>query len=162
MNVRILFGLSVLSSFAAWSVVAALYLWPQTQSMTPKLALMMLMAPHMFRFVGLSFLLPGVVSPSLPSQFARPAAYGDFVAALLAIGATLLLTMNTPLGVIAVWLFNIWGAADLLHAMYQGPKRLNVIGPGALGAAFYIPTLVVPGLLVTHVLIFAVLLGGAL
>lgn len=162
MNVRILFGLSVLLSFAAWGIVAALYLWPQTRSMTPKLAVMVLMAPHMFRFVGLSFLLPGVVSPSLPAEFARPAAYGDLVAALLAIGATLVLAANAPFAVIAAWVFNIWGAADLLHAMYQGPKRLSAIGPGALGAAFFIPTLIVPGLLVSHVLIFRILLGGAL
>ena len=32
---------------------------------------------HSFRFVGLSFLIPGVVSPDLPVAFAAPAAYGD-------------------------------------------------------------------------------------
>jgi hypothetical protein len=29
---------------------------------------------------GLSFLIPGVVSPSLPSDFSFPAAYGDLFA----------------------------------------------------------------------------------
>ncbi len=123
---------------------------------------MVLIAPHMFRFIGLSFLLPGVVSPSLPPGFARPAAYGDMVAALLAIGATLVLAANIPWGIAAASLFNIWGSADLLNAMYQGSKKLSSIGPGALGAAFYIPTLIVPGLLISHVLIFRILLGAML
>ena len=44
-----------------------------------------------FRFIGLSFLVPGVVSPSLPAGFAIPAAYGDFIAGILAIVATIAL-----------------------------------------------------------------------
>lgn len=160
MNARVLFGSSVLFSFAAWGIVAILYVWPSLRSIAPRIALMVLMAPHMFRFIGLSFLLPGVVSPSLPSGFARPAAYGDMIAALLAMGATLVLAINVSWGMTATWLFNIWGAADLLNAMYQGPKRLSTVGPGSLGAAFYIPTLIVPGLLVSHVLIFRILLSG--
>ena len=54
------------------------------------------------------------------------------------------------------WIFNIWGTADLLFAFYQG----NEVGllPGQLGAAFYIPTFLVPLLLVTHVMIFRILL----
>jgi len=40
------------------------------------------------RFIGLSFLVPGVVSNSLPRAWAMPAGYGDFVAGILAIIAT--------------------------------------------------------------------------
>jgi hypothetical protein len=47
---------------------------------------------HTFRFMGLSFLVPGVVSPSLPLAFAAPAAYGDLVVALLAVAATVALS----------------------------------------------------------------------
>jgi hypothetical protein len=52
-------------------------------------------------------------------------------------------------------LFNIWGAADLLFAFYQGGQV--GIQPGMLGAAFFIVTALVPPLLVTHTLIFLVL-----
>ena len=44
------------------------------------------------------------------------------------------------------------GATDLLFAFYQG-IRVD-IDAGMLGAAFFIPTAVVPALLVTHGLIF--------
>ncbi len=109
------------------------------------------------RTIGLSFLVPGVVSPSLPATFAAPAAYGDLVAAILAITATLALSTRAPWAIILVWVFNVWGASDLLCAIYQGNVSAR-IDPGALGAAFFIPTVVVPPLLVTHGLIFWLLL----
>jgi hypothetical protein len=49
------------------------------------------------------------------------------------------------------------GTADLLYAIYGGEIGVR-IGPGSLGAAFYIPTVIVPPLLVTHGLIFWLLL----
>src|SRR5262245_33082240 len=48
-------------------------------------ALRPLLVLHAFRFIGLSFLVPGVVSPDLPLAFARDAAFGDIVAAILAL-----------------------------------------------------------------------------
>ena len=56
-----------------------------------------------------------------------------------------------------MWVFNLWGTADLLYAIYDGEIGVR-IGPGSLGAAFYIPTVIVPPLLVTHGLIFWLLL----
>jgi hypothetical protein len=113
--------------------------------------------PHTFRFVGLSFLVPGVVSPALPAAFARPAAYGDLVATILAVVATLALSARSVFAIPIVWTLNVWGTSDLLYAIYQGQIGVR-IGPGSLGAAFFIPTLVVPPLLVTHAKIFRLLL----
>ena len=113
-------------------------------------------ALHGFRFIGLAFLVPGVVSPELPSAFARPAAYGDLLAAALALLA--LAALRSPLGIGLVWVFNLVGTADLLHAIYLG--RIGVgVEPGQLGAAYFIPTVVVPLLLVTHGLVFRLLLA---
>ena len=148
-----LFGLSVLINFVASGIVAKLYLWPRLRGMRREEALLLLAVPHMFRFVGLSFLVPGVVSTSLSPDFARPAAYGDLAAALLAIIAVLALSTRMSWALPAVWVFNLWGTIDLLYAIYQGEIGVRV-GPGSLGAAFYIPTVLVPPLLVTHALIF--------
>lgn len=157
MNVRLVFGISVLMCFVSSGVIARLYLWPRLRTMSREDALVLLVAPHLFlRFIGLSFLVPGVVSPSLPAAFAGPAAYGDLVAGILAIISTVGLAKRASWAMTLVWVFNVWGAADLLFAFYQGP-RLE-IEPGAFGAAFFIPTLVVPILLVTHFLIFRLLL----
>jgi hypothetical protein len=94
-----------------------------------------------------------VVSPSLPSAFAVPAAYGDLVAALLALVASVTLAKGARLAILLVWLFNVWGASDFLFAFYQGAFTAQ-LDARTLGAAFYIPTVVVPPALVTHGLIF--------
>ena len=155
MNAFALFGASILASFVS-SAVAARLLAPRLQNTDPNRALTLLVAPHMFfRFIGLSFLVPGVVSPLLPAGFAIPAAYGDFIAGILALVATIALVNRTAWATKSVWLFNIWGAADFLFAFYQG-GRIG-IQPGMLGAAFFIVTVFVPALLVTHVLIFRLL-----
>jgi len=95
MTIEAIFGLSVVMSFLAFCIVTKLYIWPRLRLMRREDALVPLVVPHTFRFVGLSFLVPGVVSPSLPSAFAVPAAYGDLVAAILAVIATLALSART-------------------------------------------------------------------
>jgi hypothetical protein len=157
MSVLALFGLSVLLSFVAFGLVTRLYIWPWLRNRAREDALLPLVVPHTFRFVGLSFLVPGVVSPLLPSAFAVPAAYGDLVATLLALAASLALSRRVPWAIPLVWVFNVWGASDLLFAFYQGGVTAP-LDPRTLGAAFYIPTVVVPPLLVTHGLMFWLLL----
>lgn len=160
MNALALFVLSAMLSLISSVVAAKLYVWPRLRIMERDKALVRLVAPHMFlRFVGLSFLVRGVVAPSLPAAFAIPAAYGDLVAGILAVAATVALAKHASWAIPAVWLFNVWGAADLLFLIFQGPHEH--IHPGSLGAAFYIPTALVPPLLVTHFLIFGLLIRPA-
>jgi len=157
MTTAALFGLSILMNFVASGILTKLYILPRLRVMNREEALLPLVAPHMFRFVGLSFLVPGVVSTSLSTDFARPAAYGDLAAALLAVIAVLALSARASWALPVVWIFNLWGTIDLLYAIYQGQIGVR-IDPGSLGAAFYIPTVVMPPLLVTHGLIFWLLL----
>jgi hypothetical protein len=63
MTVQLLFGTSVAFSFIAWAVVAKFYIWAQLRTRSDIDALRPLLVLHAFRFVGLSFLVPGVVSP---------------------------------------------------------------------------------------------------
>src|SRR6266508_4221351 len=109
---------------------------------------------------GLSILVPGVVSPLLPSAFAVPAAYGDLIAAILAVAASVALFKRASLAIPLVWLFNVWGAADFLFAFYQGVFGVQ-LDARMLGAAFFIPTVIVPAGLITHGLIFWLLVRPA-
>jgi hypothetical protein len=117
-------------------------------------ALRPILVLHAFRFEGLAFLVPGVVSPDLPTAFAHSAAYGDLGAAVLALLS--LASLSSGAGVVIVWVFNLWGTFDLLHAFYEA--NAGGLMPGQLGAAYFIPTVLVPLLLVTHALIFKILL----
>jgi hypothetical protein len=110
---------------------------------------------HVFRFVGASFLIPGVAGPALSRAFAEPAAYGDLVTVGLAWLALVL--GGRHIARLALWGFNLWGTFDLLFAFYQGLVAVG-IQPSSLGAAYFIPTVLVPLLLCTHVIVFVLLL----
>jgi hypothetical protein len=156
-----LFGISALLTTVSSVIAATLYVWPWCRTARPNQALALLVAPHLFlRFIGLSVLVPGVVSAALPPAFAVPAAYGDLVAGVLAIVATIGLARQAVWATAAVWSFNIWGAADLVYAGVEGVRVLP--SPGVLGAAFFLPTAIVPPLLVTHALIFMILIRSSM
>jgi hypothetical protein len=151
---QLCFFVSIAFGFVAWGIVAKRYIWPKLRLLGRAEALRPLLILHSFRFIGLAFLVPGVVSPDLPSAFAHSAAYGDIVAAILALLS--LVSLPRGAGIVIAWIFSLWGTADLLDAFYQA----NAAGlmPGQLGATYFIPTLGVPLLLITHGLVFRILL----
>jgi hypothetical protein len=154
MTPQLCFFVSIAFSFIAWGIVTARYIWPKLRLRQRGEALQPLLILHSFRFIGLAFLVPGVVSPDLPPAFAHSAAYGDIIAATLALLSLLSLPRGT--GVVIAWIFNLWGLADLLNAFYQANR--SGLFAGQLGATYFIPTLVVPLLLITHGLAFRILL----
>ena len=86
------------------------------------------------RRVGLSFLIPrGSISLAFGGL--------DLVAAILEVVAISALVARASWAIPALWVFNVWGALELLHAIYQGQFGVR-IRPGSLGAGFFIPTIV--------------------
>ena len=156
MEAQILFAISVLMGLVVWGLIGARYIWPALRLRTRPEALRPLLFLHAFRYIGLAFLVPGAVSPNLPDGFARPAAYGDLATALLALFG--IATLGSRLGIIIVWVFNTVGTVDLLNAFYQADRLGVGNAPGLQGAAYFIPTVLVPLLLVTHALVFRILL----
>src|ERR1700758_1095525 len=82
---QLCFFVSIAFSFIAWGIVTSRYIWPELRFRPLAEALQPLLILHSFRFVGLAFLVPGVVSPDVPSAFSHSAAYGDIIAAILAL-----------------------------------------------------------------------------
>ena len=154
-----LMGLSILLNFLASARVAQLYIWPRLRGLPREQALNVLVAPHMFRFIGLSLLLPGVVSPSLPHSFALHVAYGDLAALTLAGIASLALSARASWAIPVTWLLGVVGSVDLLYAYYDALFGVG-LAPSDMGAAVYIPIVLVPPLLVAHALMFRVLLSA--
>ena len=151
-NVTVAFGL------LAWSVVGAQYIWPALKKRDRAEALKPILVLHGFRYIGMAVLIPGVVSPELSSTaFARGLAYGDLASATLALIA--LAALRSRISVPLVWVFNIFGTADLLYAFYQGGRLSLGNTPGTLGAAYFIPIFGVPLLLVTHFVVFRLMMG---
>ncbi len=157
MPIPLIWGITVAFAFLAWGVFAAQYIWPSLSKRKGPEALRPILVLHGFRYVGVAVLIPGVVSPQLPDTvFARGLAYGDLMAAILALIA--LAALRTRLFVPLVWIFNIFGTADLLNAFYQGDRISLANNPGVLGATYFLPIFGVPLLLITHVLVFRLLM----
>jgi len=152
MDTLAIFGLQLSLSLIVYSLMAKWYVAPWLAEKPIHLALIALIFPHAFRHIGLAFLVPSLVAQPLPGSFAFPAAYGDFVTGLLALLSLVALRGGWGLALPLVWLFNIVGTVDLLNALRQADAVPH------LGTTWYIPTFLVPLLLVTHVMIFARLL----
>jgi len=151
-----LFGISVAFGLAVWGAVAWHYIWPALRERPSPENLKPILLLHGFRFLGLAFVVPGVVSPELPAAFAQPVAYGDLISAILALLA--LATLGTRTGTVLTWVFNAFGTADLLFAFYQGSRISLPDTQGLLGAGYFIMNAYVPLLLITHGLAFRILL----
>ena len=151
-----IFGLQFAGSLLVYALIARWYVAPRLATMPLSAALQPLLLHHATRTVGMTLLVSAVVGPGVPRAFALQVAYGDLVAAVLALVSIAALRARASYAIALVWIFNIEGFADLLNALAQG-IRLNVANT-PLGAAWYIPTYAVPALLVTHIMMFSMLL----
>lgn len=154
MPIHLILPLSIVLAVVAWSLIIAWYVHPLLNNYPLERALEPILFLHAFRYVGLMFLLPGVTAEVLDSRFSHSAAYGDLVAALLAFVAIAAIRLEARWALASVWVFNIWGTADLLNAVTRG---ILFTPDGHLGAAYWIPATIVPLLLVTHAYVFILL-----
>ena len=126
------FFMSIAFSFVAWGMVTHRYIWPELRLQKRADALRPLLILHSFRFIGLAFLVPGVVSPDLPSTFAESAAYGDIIAAIFAVLA--LISLPGRAGVVIAWI------CSLLVQPISSTLSTRPIGPGSCRGSWEPPT----------------------
>lgn len=150
MTPAMVFLIHLILGYLAWTLCFCTYFWPKLKSMDLAAAQRAIATLHSFRFFGLVFILPGVVGAGLPTSFAAFAAYGDFATGVLA-----LLALSTVRLRALFWLFviafNVIGAADLIIDYYHAIQAGLPAVPGQLGAAYFIPIIYVPLLMITHV-----------
>src|SRR6478736_3681419 len=115
-----IFGLQVALTFTSFYLIVKYYLWPKLTRMPVEAALQALVATNIFRHLGLVFLVPQVVSATVPRSWTEPVAYGDLIAVILAIAAFVGLAERKPWGKSLTWLFNIVGFGDLVMAYING------------------------------------------
>jgi hypothetical protein len=141
------------STLVFW-IAARLYLLPRLHQLRPRSVLLPILLLHAFRHLGLMFLAPGATYAGIPPQFAYPAAFGDLLAAVLAVIAIPAVAANAGVARLLVWVFNIEGTLDLIDAI----TLATVFSAAAsMGAAYWIPAFWVPALLVTHYITFIIL-----
>ena len=156
---QLIFQIQLVLGYAAWLLAFRAYAWPKLKAMDPIDAHRAIATLHSFRFFGLVFILPGVVGPALPPSFALFAAYADLATGLLALLA-LATARIRPLFWLFVAGFNLVGIADFLVDYYHAVRAGLPEVAGQLGAAYAIPILFVPLLMITHVAAFILLARG--
>jgi len=158
MSPEILFRTHLVLGYVAWLLCFGVYIWPWLKAMDHFEAQRAIATLHSFRFFGLVFILPGVVSPNLPASFAVFAAYGDFATGVLAMLALLTVRIR-PLFWLFVVAFNLAGIVDLIVDYYHAVQIDLPAKAGELGAAYAIPIIYVPLLMITHVVAFYLLMS---
>ncbi|HEY3666997.1 MAG TPA: hypothetical protein VGL19_13380 [Polyangiaceae bacterium] len=157
MSTEPLFQTHLVLGYVAWLLCFGVYILPRLESMDRVNAHRAIATLHSFRFFGLVFILPGVVSPNLPASFATFTAYGDLATGLLAMLALLTVSVR-PVFWLFVVAFNLVGTSDLVLAYYHAIQAGLPARAGELGAAYAIPIIYVPLLMITHCAAFYFLL----
>src|SRR5215467_9553137 len=156
MSPQTIFDMQLVLGYVAWLLCFRVYVFPRLKSMDQVEAHRAIATLHSFRFFGLVFILPGVVG-NLPAGFATFAAYWDRATGVLAILALLTIRMR-PLFWLFVVAFNLVGVVDLIFDYYHATRVGLPAMAGQMGAAYAIPVLYVPLLMITHVVAFYLLL----
>lgn len=156
MSSELMFRLHLILGYVAWLLCLGIYGWPKFKTMSHFEAQRAIATLHSFRFFGLVFILPGVVG-ALPTSFAAFAAYADFATSLLAMMALLTAKVRSLFWLFVV-AFNVVGASDILLDYYHAVQIDLPAHAGELGAAYAIPVLYVPVLMISHAVAFYLLL----
>jgi hypothetical protein len=150
MSPATIFQIHLVLGYVPWLLCLGAYVWPRLKSMGQVEAQRAIATLHSFRFFGLVFIVPGVVGPNLPADFAVFAAYGDFATGVLAMLALLTVRIR-PLFWPFIVAFNLVGAVDIIVDYYHGNQAGLPALAGELGATYAIPIVYVPILMITHV-----------
>ncbi len=112
---------------------------------------------HVTRFIGIYFLVL-YQRGELPRAFALPAGFGDIIVATMALPVALApLEAGARLRAVRIW--NVVGLIDILLVIASA-TRINLTHPEQLRPLLHLPlsllpTLLVPLIVATHVIIFA-------
>ncbi len=142
------------STLTFW-IAARIYLLPRLHELQPRSVLLPILLLHSFRHFGLMFLARGATYPGMPREVAVPAAAGDLLATVLALIAIPAVWKNARSARPLVWLFNIEGSLDMITAItlatvYDAQRYM--------GPSYWVPAFWVPAMLVTHYIVFVILL----
>jgi len=155
MPIPFILPMCIIIGFVVYGLIAKWYVMPKLKVMPLAEALKPILLIHSFRYIGMAFLIDGVTAAPLDLRFANPAAYGDLLAAVLALATLAAIQFKWKGTLLLAWIFNIEGTLDLFFAVFQGLRHTE---DGQLGATFFIPAVIVPLLLVTHFITFRLLI----
>ena len=151
-----IFWMQLVTSVVVFGIVAVWYVWPYLTKLSRNSALIPLLFVHVLRYVGMTLLVAGMVDPKLPREVLSSGAYGDLLEAALALASIYALRSNWRIAVPLVWVANTWGFLDALNVL-RTVLQVNLPSFN-LGTTWYIYTFYAPLVVVSHLMIFWILI----
>jgi hypothetical protein len=120
-------------------------------------ALMILVAPHAFRYFAITGFEQSSYNPDLPMAWAQATAIADFATCLAAIVALIALSKRSSIGIPFVWVCNLIG----LYAYGDSTLKMMTmhVPVHLLYAVWFLAVFWVPLLMWSHILLCRELLG---
>jgi len=140
----------MLIDYIALGLISVIYVYPRLVRAPLLNALTAITFVHAFRFLGASYLNPGLSGLDPASSWALAAGFGDLTVSVLAIAAIVSMRIKAPWCLSLVWMLNIVGFADTIFAQ-SGAMFLH-LWTSLTGVGWLISITVVPGLLIAHTL----------
>lgn len=159
MNITQIFLTQLFTAYTVWTVLSIFLLVPSLNQFSQRKILTILIIPQLFRYIGVSVAAtPVVTSENIPIELAEHIALGDWLTAVLAILAFVLIRINAKITIPSIWLMNIIGFADQVMTMTRATRAGLA---NYMDAAWYVPTVLLPIMTASHVLIFYYLLNSS-
>lgn len=156
MSSTAIFWLQIVSGVGVFTLITVWYVWPLLVTRNLASALVPLLFVNVFRYVGMTLLVKGMVDPGLSHADLSRSAYGDLIAAALALSAIFVLRSNWRFAIPLVWVANTWGFLDALSTVY------NVIDKDVpsyqLGSFWWVFVLYAPLVVISELGIFTILI----
>jgi hypothetical protein len=150
-----IFGLQFGISLLVYSLVTAWFISPWLRARPARQAAIIVLIPQLVHHIGATTMVSSVVSPDMPSGFNVPVTIGDAIIMVLTLAAIYALKNKSAIAVPILWLFTIVGFVYHPYIGYLG-KALQV--SDRLGPHWYVGCFYIPVIIISHVLIFMILL----
>jgi hypothetical protein len=150
LNIQSTLSLILFVLIARWYVAPRLAGRPRNQAILPLLWI------HAFRYAPLTLLAPGQADPRIPAGVINVVAYGDFVAALVAILALVAVKLQLRSATALIWVFSVVSVADLVFSTARalGSEMYKFyLGWSWYIVNFYVPMLIVSQIMIVHYLL---------
>jgi hypothetical protein len=141
----------------AWFLIARAFWWPRILRLPPHMQLRAVIAPQMFRIVGMTLLAENVPAPGLDQNLATWIATGDAITSALAVTAFVALGRPGRLGVVLAAVTTIVGFLDIVHNLTRG---VQLDAAQYLAAGWFVVAIAVPLMVVAHVGAIRLLTSG--
>ncbi len=146
MNNWVILGVQFSMALIAYSLIYFWYVHPRVSKMPFEKALLPMLLVNVFRFAGLTLLVSGQASTSIPIEALAEAAYGDLLSAVFALIAVIALRGKSSFAVPLIWIFTIVGLVDILNVgriAVQVELFSYPIGGMWLILSWYLPTVTI-------------------